>query len=131
VMRTHVNFTEKIFGGSIDKTIERIALRHHEKLNGTGYPKRLKAEDLTTEERLVAIADIISALTGARSYKDSFPTDDILSILTRMKYDGLLDESIVDLAAEHLDDILDTTLIRCKPILSIYEKLRKEYETLP
>ena len=131
IMRTHVNFTEKIFGGSIDKTIERIALRHHEKLNGSGYPKKLKAEDLTTEERLVAIADIISALTGTRSYKASFPTDDILSILTRMKVDGLLDESIVDLATEHLDDILDTTFIRCQPILSIYEKLRKEYESLP
>ena len=131
IMRTHVNFTEKIFGGSIDKTIERIALRHHEKLNGSGYPKRLKAEDLTTEERLVAIADIISALTGTRSYKASFPTDDILSILTRMKDDGLLDESIVDLATEHLDDILYTTFIRCQPILSIYEKLRKEYESLP
>ncbi len=131
IMRTHVNFTEKIFGGSIDKTIERIALRHHEKLNGSGYPKKLKAEDLTTEERLVAIADIISALTGTRSYKASFPTDDILSILTRMKNDGLLDESIVDLAVEHLDDILNTTSIRCQPILSIYEKLRKEYETLP
>lgn len=131
IMRTHVNFTEKIFGGSIDKTIERIALRHHEKLNGSGYPKKLKAEDLTTEERLVAIADIISALTGTRSYKASFPTDDILSILTRMKDDGLLDESIVDLATEHLDDILYTTFIRCQPILSIYEKLRKEYESLP
>jgi HD-GYP domain-containing protein (c-di-GMP phosphodiesterase class II) len=131
IMRTHVNFTEKIFGGSIDKTIERIALRHHEKLNGSGYPKKLKAEDLTTEERLVAIADIISALTGTRSYKASFPTDDILSILTRMKDDDLLDESIVDLATEHLDDILYTTFIRCQPILSIYEKLRKEYESLP
>ncbi len=131
IMRTHVYFTEKIFGGSIDKTIERIALRHHEKLNGSGYPKKLKAEDLTTEERLVAVADIISALTGTRSYKDSFPTDGILSILTRMKDDGLLDKSIVDLAAEHLDEILDTTSIRCQPILSIYEKLRKEYETLP
>lgn len=131
IMRTHVNFTEKIFGGSIDKTIERIALRHHEKLNGSGYPKKLKAEDLTTEERLVAIADIISALTGTRSYKASFPTDSILSILTRMKDDGLLDESIVDLATEHLDDILYTTFIRCQPILSIYEKLRKEYESLP
>lgn len=131
IMRTHVNFTEKIFGGSIDQAIERIALRHHEKLNGSGYPKRLKAEDLTTEERLVAIADIISALTGTRSYKASFPTDDILTILTKMKNDDLLDESIVDLATEHLDDILDTTFIRCQPILSIYEKLRKEYESLP
>jgi HD-GYP domain-containing protein (c-di-GMP phosphodiesterase class II) len=131
IMRTHVNYTEKIFGGSIDKAIERIALRHHEKLDGSGYPKKLRAEELTTEERLVAIADIISALTGTRSYKDSFPIDHILTILNRMKHDGLLDEAIVDLAAEHLDEILDTTAIRCQPILSIYEKLRTEYESLP
>ncbi len=131
IMRTHVNFTEKIFGGSIDKTIERIALRHHEKLNGSGYPKKLKAEDLTMEERLVAIADIISALTGTRSYKSSYPTDRILPILTRMKHEGLLDAAIVDLAMEHLDEILDTTAIRCQPILSVYEKLKTEYESLP
>ena len=129
IMRTHVNYTEKIFGGSIDKTIERIALRHHEKLNGSGYPKKLKAEDLTTEERLVAIADIISALTGTRSYKTAFPTNRILSILTKMKHDGLLDKFIVDLAMEHIDEILETTSIRCQPILSVYEKLRNEYES--
>lgn len=128
VMRTHVDLTEKIFGGSIDETIQRIALRHHEKLNGAGYPRGLTADDLTTEERLVAIADIISALTGTRSYKDSFPKDRIISILTRMKNDGLLDAAIVDLACENLNEILETTDIRCQPVLSIYEKLKAEYE---
>lgn len=83
------------------------------------------------EERLVAIADIISALTGTRSYKSSYPTDRILPILTRMKHEGLLDAAIVDLAMEHLDEILDTTAIRCQPILSVYEKLKTEYESLP
>ena len=130
IMRTHVNFTEKIFGGSIDQTIERIALRHHEKLNGGGYPLKLKAEDLTMEERLVAIADIISALTGARSYKSSFSTDHILSILTKMKLESLLDPDILDLAMRHLDEILDTTAVRCRPILSVYEKLKTEYASL-
>lgn len=130
IMRTHVDYTEKIFGGSIDKATERIALRHHEKLNGSGYPKNLKAKDLTMEERLVAIADIISALTGTRSYKDSLPTDRICSILFKMKQEGLLDEMIVDLAMDHLNEILDTTDVRCQPILSIYEKLKTEYDFL-
>lgn len=130
IMRTHVDLTEEIFGGSIDETIARIALRHHEKLNGSGYPRGLTAGDLTTEERLVAIADIISALTGTRSYKDSFPTERILSILTKMKSDGLLDPSIVDLAVKNLEEILETTAVRCQPILSIYDKLKMEYEAL-
>ena len=128
IMRTHVDLTEEIFGGMIDNTIARIALRHHEKLNGTGYPKGLTARDLTTEERLVAIADIISALTGTRSYKDPFPTDQIRTILVNMKKQGFLDSYIVDMAVWNLDRILDTTADRCRPVLSIYEKLWKEYD---
>ncbi len=130
IMRTHVDYTDKIFGGSIDETIKRIALRHHEKLNGTGYPLGLSGADLTTEERLVAIADIISALTGIRSYKNSYPKERILSIITKMKEDGLLDSTIVDLATGNLDKILDITTGRCQPIVDIYEKLKTEYEHL-
>ncbi|WP_394525187.1 HD-GYP domain-containing protein [Lacrimispora sp. JR3] len=128
IMRTHVDLTEKIFGGMIDETIARIALRHHEKLNGTGYPRGLTAKDLTTEERLVAIADIISALTGTRSYKESFPKDRIRTILVNMKKQGFLDSYIVDMAVWNLDSILDTTAERCRPVLSIYEKLWKDYD---
>lgn len=128
IMKTHVELTEKIFGGSIDEPIARIALRHHEKLNGSGYPKGLTASDLTTEERLVAIADIISALTGTRSYKGSFSNERILSILSQMKQAGLLDADIVDVASGNLSEILKTTASRCKPVLSIYEKLKMEYE---
>ncbi|MEY8353290.1 HD domain-containing phosphohydrolase [Lachnospiraceae bacterium 54-53] len=130
IMRTHVDLTEKIFGGSIDESIQRIALRHHEKLDGSGYPKGLTAADLTVEERLVAIADIISALTGTRSYKNSFPPCRIRSILIRMKNDGLLDAAIIDLACENLEAVLEATSIRCQPVLSIYGKLKADYESL-
>lgn len=128
IMRTHVDHTEEIFGGLIDDTIVRIALRHHEKLNGTGYPKGLTAKELTSEERLVAVADIISALTGTRSYKEPFPKDRIRTILINMKRDGHLDSEIVDMAVWNLDQILDMTKIRCRPVLNIYEKLWKEYD---
>lgn len=128
VMRTHVDRTEEIFGGLIDETIARIALRHHEKLNGSGYPKGLTAKELTKEERLVAVADIISALTGTRSYKESFPKDRIRTILINMKQEGYLDSDIVDMAVWNLDQILDMTQIRCHPVLSIYERLWREYD---
>lgn len=128
IMKTHVDITEQIFNGDIDETIKQISLRHHEKLDGSGYPKGLTAGCLTTEERLMAIADITSALAGTRSYKDSFPKDRIISILTQMKNDGLLDGHIVDLTIENLSEILKTTAARCQPVLDIYENLRKEYE---
>ncbi len=129
-MRTHVGFTKEIFGGSIDDAVERIALRHHEKLNGTGYPDGLFAKDLSNEERLVAIADIISALTGTRSYKESYPLEKITTILESMKNDQLVDPDIVTIAVTNLDSILETTAVRCRPILRIYEKLKNEYQYL-
>lgn len=128
IMRTHVDLTEEIFGGMIDEPIARIALRHHEKINGTGYPKGLMGKDLNTEERLVAIADIISALTGTRSYKEPFPRDQIKTILVHMKKAGFLDSFLVDMAFWNLDRILDTTDKRCLPVLNVYQKLWNEYD---
>ena len=84
IMRTHVDITEKIFGEVIEDTVKSLALRHHEKLDGSGYPRGLAAADLSTGERIVAIADIISALSGTRSYKTAFSKDKICTIITEL-----------------------------------------------
>ena len=71
IMRSHVSITEDILGGTIAPDITKIAVRHHEKLDGSGYPRGLTEKELSMEEQVVAIADIVSALLGTRSYKGS------------------------------------------------------------
>ena len=56
-------------------------MRHHEKLDGSGYPLGLTAMDLSLEERIVAVADIVSALAGTRSYKEAFSRERIVGII--------------------------------------------------
>ncbi|WP_243008888.1 HD domain-containing phosphohydrolase [Clostridium sp. AM58-1XD] len=129
-MRTHVDICEKIFGGEIEETIERIALRHHEKMNGSGYPKGLCAADLTIPERIVAVADIISALAGTRSYKEAYGKDRIISILTDMIRNNLIDADITGTAISHYDEIMEITRIRCSPLISIYHGIQDEYQAL-
>ena len=73
IMKAHVVITGKILEGIMDERIVNVAYRHHEKLDGTGYPQGLRAEDLSQLERIVAVGDILSALYSKRSYKDSFP----------------------------------------------------------
>jgi hypothetical protein len=65
------------------KNIPEIALRHHEKLDGTGYPDRLNGREATSlQSRMMAIADIYDALTAQdRPYKKSVPLDKVLMIL--------------------------------------------------
>ena len=53
----------------------RIALSHHEKWDGTGYPNGLVGEDIPVESRIVALADVFDALVSERAYKPAFPVE--------------------------------------------------------
>lgn len=68
-----------------------IAATHHEKLNGQGYPRRLGADQLTAEDRIIAIADVFEALTAPdRPYKGPKTLSESLDIMARMAREGHL-----------------------------------------
>jgi putative nucleotidyltransferase with HDIG domain len=84
VMRQHPLLSQQI----LDRiprfaSIARIAGRHHEKLDGSGYPYKLSGDHLSLEERLVAIADMYGALAEDRPYRKALPTEQILAILRK------------------------------------------------
>ena len=130
IMRTHVELTGLILGPDVEEKIRKIAMRHHEKLDGSGYPLGLTAMDLSLEERIVAVADIVSALAGTRSYKEAFSRERIVGIIGKMKEDGLIDGSIVDVMTDNFDDIMGKTGVRCQPIMDMYQDIQREYQEL-
>lgn len=130
IMRSHVCITEEIIDGYVPQEIHNIAVRHHEKLNGTGYPRGLQGQELSVGERIVTLADIVSALAGTRSYKESFDKERVLSIISQMKEDGFIDGELVACMIENYDDIMAKTQVHCQVILNIYENLQDEYTTL-
>ena len=78
------------------KRIPEIAGAHHEKLNGKGYPKGLKGDEISFEARILAIADIFEALTASdRPYKKANPLSVAMKILYFMAKDGDLDKGMV------------------------------------
>ncbi len=80
------------------KRVPEWAGNHHEKLNGTGYPRCLMASDLSVQERIMAIADIFEALTAAdRPYKKPKPLSVCLAIMTKMRDDGHICPDLFDL----------------------------------
>ena len=58
-----------------------LALYHHEKWNGTGYPNGLKGEEIPLSARIMAVADVFDALIAKRSYKDGFPFEKAMAII--------------------------------------------------
>ncbi|MEE8160565.1 MAG: HD domain-containing phosphohydrolase, partial [Acidobacteriota bacterium] len=82
------------------KKLERVpeyAGGHHEKLDGTGYPLGLRADQLSLHTRIIAIADIFEALTARdRPYKSAMTPEKAIQILEGMK-DNHLDSDLYDL----------------------------------
>src|SRR5262249_9118471 len=74
------------------------AYGHHEKLNGTGYPRRLRGENIPIQTRMLTIADTFDALTESdRPYKPAVSPESALDVLRAEASEGLLDEDLVQL----------------------------------
>ncbi len=85
VMQTHSAVGHKILSKSSNAPILQmaatVALRHHEKWDGSGYPDGLAGEAIPQMARIVAIADVFDALSMTRPYKDAWPLDRIMDTL--------------------------------------------------
>ena len=67
--------------GGFLKEAKDLALYHHEKWNGTGYPYGLKGEEIPLSARIMAVADVFDALVSRRSYKEGFPMESAMQII--------------------------------------------------
>lgn len=84
IMKTHVTIGHEILYGSQSKYMQIgaiIALNHHERFDGKGYPSQLKGEDIPLIARVVAVADVFDALLSERPYKHAWPECEALSYI--------------------------------------------------
>ena len=89
----------------------RIALTHHERWDGNGYPIGLAGEDIPMEGRMTAIADVFDALSSKRSYKEAFPLDKCFEIMEEGR-GSQFDPGLLDAFFRRREEIV-TTQIEC------------------
>jgi len=84
VVKEHPALTQEILGRiPAFREMAFIAGAHHEKLDGTGYPNKLGASDLSPEARIIAVADVYAALSEERPYRESLDLSQIAAIMTK------------------------------------------------
>lgn len=90
IMKEHTTAGAEILDRAIElvpdtgylREAKNLALYHHEKWNGTGYPMGLSGEDIPLSARIMAVADVFDALVSKRSYKEGMPFEKAMSIIT-------------------------------------------------
>jgi putative two-component system response regulator len=109
VMRNHSQIGADILGehpSELLKMAYNIAMTHHEKWDGSGYPKGLKGEEIPIEGRIVALADVFDALTSERPYKSAWTIEATLELLNR-ESGKHFDPDLVELFMARLPEILE------------------------
>lgn len=107
IMKTHTIIGEKMLSGSpseILKMAQVIAITHHERWDGQGYPKGLAGLDIPIEGRIVILADIFDALTSERPYKQAWALDETIEFI-KQQNGQIFDPEMVDLFLQNLTEI--------------------------
>jgi putative two-component system response regulator len=108
VMRTHAEIGYHILSDDPSELMQlaaRIALEHHEKWDGSGYPNGLKGEEISIEARITTVSDVFDALTSERPYKRAWPIEDAVKYIEEQK--GVsFDPQIVEKFKEVVPDII-------------------------
>jgi len=108
IMKKHAEIGYELFKDSqkpLLKTAAIIAYEHHEKYDGSGYPRGIKGEEIHIYGRITALADVFDALGSDRCYKKAWPDEKIFKLI-KEESGKHFDPQLVDIFFEHLDDFL-------------------------
>ena len=108
-MKTHANIGYELFRDSdkpLLKTAAIIAYEHHEKYDGSGYPRGIQGEDIHIYGRITALADVFDALGSDRCYKKAWSDERIFKLIKEERGKHF-DPKLVDIFFEHLDEFIN------------------------
>jgi CHASE2 domain-containing sensor protein len=121
LMQTHTTIGAGILSGSNSPLLqmaEEIALTHHERWDGSGYPNGLRGEQIPLAGRICAIVDVFDALMSARTYKEAWTLDAALDEMRRGRgthFDPDLLDDFIELAPRVLRDLTERGLVAYAP----------------
>lgn len=108
IMETHTTIGADLLDGHNSElmiTARDIALVHHEKWDGSGYPNGLQGEGITLMGRIAGLVDVFDALSSRRPYKEPYPTDKVVAIIKEER-GRHFDPTLTDLFLNNLGDFL-------------------------
>ena len=128
LVRTHVDKMAEALQGKISKNVIDIARAHHERFDGTGYPRGLRANTMNTKQAILQVSENVVQMAQKKAYREAFTKDEIINYLTECIVSGHFEGVVTDTLLKHYDEIMDKANEKAKSALVTHEKLKQQYE---
>lgn len=127
-VRSHVKILETILQGRVSENILKIALGHHERLDGSGYPYGWKVDEMDKGQKVLQVADTITALTCERAYHPAKNKEAVCRILEDEMNRNKFDREVVMTFINDYDNIMSISNSKAEEMLSMFKELKVRYE---
>lgn len=128
LLRTHVAIAEKFLRKRMREDVIEIAISHHERADGSGYPRKLKDSQMNHMQKILQVADTVTGLTNKRSYREPLHKDQVIAILNEEVTKNRLNRQIVNTFIRFYDTIMERVQTESAEIMKMYQTLNYQYD---
>ena len=126
-VKMHVHLAEKILHNRMAGSVSEIVAAHHERCDGSGYPRGLREAQMNRKQQILQLADAVTALMDKRSYRPAFDEAEMQNIIKKETAAGKYNKSLVEMFFAHYDEIMQRVNMNVEEILATYRKLNQQY----
>lgn len=130
LMETHVARAEETLKDCVDPEVLEIILAHHERGDGSGYPRHLKDGQMNRLQRILQVADTFTALIHERSYRPARTKKEVIDIFLEEQRRGRFPRQLVDIVTADFDIIRDEGHREAEKVMIMFQKVVEDYKRL-
>jgi len=129
-MNTHVQMVEAPLKSILPEEIVEIATAHHERGNGSGYPRGLKVQDMNLLQRILQVADVVTSMSSRRSYRDEKTEIEIERILQEGVSNSSFSGEVVTIFIRNEHEIMRLARADMEVVKKKHLKVEKDYQEI-
>lgn len=127
LIKTHVEIMEQTLDGKLSEEIIQIASTHHERFDGTGYPKGLKGSAMNTKDAILQISEQVVNSMEEKPYRSALSKEEVMDDLNNGIMSGKYEGIVADTFQKYFDEIMDKASERAQAALVTHQKLSRNY----
>ena len=126
-IKMHVHMAERVLKDRMAEEVVAIVAGHHERCDGSGYPRGLREIQMNNQQEILQLADTVTALLGTRAYRPVLEKTQIQALIRKETAAGRYHRAIAKIFLEYYDEIMVKVRIKVEEIMVTYRKLNQQY----